>query len=56
MADYASNTPVSRPRNTGWKVSWDCNGMVWSNDYGFFFQPVDEVLPLEKPARIIGRQ
>lgn len=55
MAEFASNVPISRPRNTGWEVSWDCNGMVWNNDYGFFFQPVDDLIPIKKPARIIGR-
>ena len=51
MSEYVSNVPVSRPRNTGWEVHWDCNGLVWNNDHGFFFQPVDPVLPIKKPAR-----
>lgn len=54
MADFASNTPVSRPRNTGWDVNWDCNGLVWSNQWGIFFEPVDELVPIRPPARIIG--
>ena len=56
MADFVSNTPVSRPRNTGWDVDWDCNGLVWSNDWGMFFQASDELLPIKTPDRIIGRQ
>ena len=55
MSDYVSNVPISRPRNTGWEVSWDCNGLCWSNDYGIFFDVVDDMVPLRKPARMIGR-
>lgn len=54
MADYVSNTPISLPRKMDWKVNWDLNGMVWNNDYGFFFQPNEEVSPIARPARIRG--
>ncbi|ACH62131.1 hypothetical protein MYRNA_130 [Mycobacterium phage Myrna] len=55
MADYVSNTPISRPRRMPWEVHWDCNGMVWNNDYGFFFNAVDQMEPLERPAKIRGQ-
>lgn len=55
MADFASNVPVSRPRKTGWEVSWDCNGMVWSNDFGLFYEPVDEIIPIRPPSRVVSR-
>lgn len=50
MADYASNTPISRVINTGWKSDWDMNGMQWSNTYGMFYAPEDELVPLRKPS------
>jgi hypothetical protein len=49
MADYASNTPISRPINVGWEVSWDCAGLLWNNDWGMFFQPVDDMVPIALP-------
>jgi hypothetical protein len=55
MADYVSNTPVSRPRNTGWEVHWDCNGLVWSNQWGFFFRAGEDLDPIQRPSRIMGR-
>ena len=50
MSEIASNCPVSRPINTGWKVDWDLNGMSWSYQWGFFFNPVDDEVPIRLPA------
>lgn len=54
MAEYASNVPVSRPVNTGWKSDWDLNGMQWSNEFGMFYDSGDEFLPLRKPSPRTG--
>lgn len=50
MAEFASNTPISRPINTGWSSDWDLNGMFWSNQWGLFFAPVDEMVPFRNPV------
>lgn len=49
MAEYASNVPISRPVNPGWKSDWDMNGMQWSHDFGMFYAPEDDFIPLRKP-------
>lgn len=50
MAEYASNCPVSRPIDTGWTSDWDMNGMQWSFEYGMFYAPADDLVPLRKPS------
>lgn len=51
MADFASNVPISRPINTGWTSDWDLGGgMQWSFDFGMFYAPQDDLLPMRKPA------
>jgi len=52
MANFASNTPISRPRKMPWEISYDCNGLVWSNDWGLFFDAADPLLPIVEPKRI----
>jgi len=52
MSDFASNVPISRPRKQNWEISWDCNGMVWSNDFGLFFDVQDDQQPIELPIRL----
>jgi hypothetical protein len=50
MSEYASNTPISRPINTGWKTDWDLGGWSWSYQYGLFFGAVEESPPIRPPA------
>jgi hypothetical protein len=50
MADFASNVPISRPINTGWTSDWDLNGFQWSHQFGMFYAPADDLLPLRKPV------
>lgn len=50
MAEFASNCPISRPRDTGRKATWDLNGMSWSNDGGMFYEPQDDLVPIRKPS------
>lgn len=50
MGEFASNCPISRPANVDLQVDWDLNGMLWNNDFGIFFSPVDEMLPLRAPV------
>jgi len=50
MAEYASNTPISRPASVDWTADWDLNGLKWSYDYGMFYQPQDDMAPLRKPV------
>lgn len=50
MADFASNVPISRPINTGWVSDWDLNGLQWSYEFGMFYAPQDDLLPLRKPS------
>lgn len=52
MSDFASNVPISRPRKMPWEISWDCNGLVWSNDYGIFFDVQDHQEPIALPSRM----
>lgn len=49
MAEYASNVPISRPIDPGWKSAWDMNGIQWSHEFGMFYAPTDEFIPLRKP-------
>lgn len=49
MGAYASNSPISRPINTGDKVDADFGGILWSKKFGFIFAPQDEMLPLRLP-------
>jgi len=59
MAEFASNCPISRPINTGWKTDWDLNGWSWSYEWGLFFgDPVDEMIPIRQPTLrgLFGRQ
>lgn len=52
MADFVSNTPVSGPRNVGWKMSWDIGGLAWSYEWGMFYNVsgTDDVLPIRLPV------
>ena len=50
MGEFASNCPISRPVNVELDVHWDMNGILWNNDYGMFFSPVDEMLPMRPPV------
>lgn len=50
MADFASNVPISRPVNTGWKSDWDLGGFQWSYDHGLFYAPQDDLIPFRLPA------
>lgn len=52
--EFASNVPVSRPRDTKRKATWDLGGMSWSVDYGMFYEPLDELVPIRKPPSRIG--
>lgn len=54
MSDWVSNCPISRPINVGLRVDWDMNGLLWNHDYGFFFAPVDEMLPIRPPTQRWG--
>lgn len=51
MADFVSNTPISRPVNLDWKLSWDIGGMGWSYEWGMFYPTSgdDSTLPMRKP-------
>lgn len=49
ISEFASNCPISRPINVGWKSDWDLGGLQWSHDWGMFFSPSDELVPLRKP-------
>lgn len=53
MADYVSNSPISGPRATSWKPSWDIGGMAWSYEWGMFYDvpAPDDQMPLRKPER-----
>lgn len=55
MAEFASNTPISGPIKMPWTVNYDCGGLVWSNDYGIFFDVQDEQLPIKTPAITINQ-
>jgi hypothetical protein len=53
MADYVSNSPISGPRATQWKASWDIGGMAWSYEWGMFYDvpsPDDQTL-LRQPIK-----
>lgn len=58
MADYVSNTPVSRPVQVDWKMDWDIGGMAWSYQWGIFFKSSsqDDLLPFRLPAPITGQR
>ncbi len=52
MAEYAANTPISRPvAFKDIKPDSQMNGFVWSNQYGFMFSPQDEFIPLRLPSQ-----
>lgn len=55
MAEFASNCPISRPVDTGWKSDWDMNGMQWSHEHGIFYAPEDDLIPLRKPPPRTGQ-
>lgn len=51
MADYASNCPISGPRNLEWKITADLGGLGFSYDWGMFY-PIsgdEDVTPMRKP-------
>lgn len=51
MAEYASNCPISRPIDTGYKADKNLGGFSWSYEWGMFFsEPVPEMLPIRAPA------
>jgi hypothetical protein len=50
MSEFASNCPISRPINTGWKTDWDLGGWSWSYQWGLFFGSTEEQLPFRPPA------
>lgn len=54
ISEWVSNCPISRPINVGLRVDWDMNGLLWNHEYGFFFAPVDEMLPIRPPAQRWG--
>lgn len=51
MADFASNCPISGPRNVGWNVAWDIGGLSWSYEWGMFYDVPgeDDMLPIRPP-------
>jgi hypothetical protein len=57
VADFASNTPISRPAQLDWKADWDIGGMCWSYQWGMFYQSTsnNDLLPFRMPAPITGR-
>lgn len=55
MTEYASNTPVSRPIDTGVKADKDFGGIMWSNKSGFIFAPEDEMLPFRLPTSLLDQ-
>jgi hypothetical protein len=50
MAEYASNCPISRPIRTGKKIDADFNGVLWSDDGGYVYEPLDDYLPIRNPS------
>lgn len=50
MSEFASNCPISRPRKLTWKSIWDIGGMSWSHEYGMFYEPADEMVPIRPPS------
>lgn len=57
MPDFASNTPISRPiLMSEWKADWDVGGMLWSHDFGMFYQGTsnEDLLPFRLPGPITG--
>ncbi|AEQ21031.1 hypothetical protein E3_1175 [Rhodococcus phage E3] len=49
MAQYASNTPVSRPVDTGYQSEADLGGLHWNSKIGLFYATPDEMLPIRPP-------
>ena len=45
MSEYVSNTPISRPVNTGYRKDWDLGGgLCWNHEHGMFYDNVSEPL------------
>lgn len=50
MANYASNCPISRPIKLKNVVpTIDFNGILWSPQVGWMFDPQDDMDPIETP-------
>lgn len=53
MADYASNTPVSRPVVLPIDEDRSFNGMSWNARHGIFIQAENELLPFRRPPQVV---
>lgn len=50
MSSFASNCPISRPLGyRDQKSDADFNGILWSDKWGFIFEPEEEAEPLRPP-------
>jgi hypothetical protein len=54
MAEFASNTPISRPIKQSYDATWDLGGLSWSYDWGFFYQTADELIPIRLPSPLVS--
>ena len=50
MADYASNTPVSKPVVLPVSEDRSLGGMSWNNQIGLYFPVEDEMPPFRLPV------
>jgi len=50
MADYASNTPISKPVVLAVEETRSMGGMSWNREIGFFFPVEDEMPPFRQPV------
>lgn len=49
MADYVSNTPVSKPTVLPVSEDADFGGMSWNNEIGLYFPTTDDMPPYRPP-------
>lgn len=49
MADYATNTPISRPTRLSIDEDRSFNGMSWNARHGLFIRADGELLPFRRP-------
>ena len=56
MADFAANTPISRPAKVNWSPDWDIGGMMWSYQWGMFYQGTsdNDLLPIRPPSPMVN--